>query len=223
MNLIIYPFVSPNGNMMFFDSDADIYFSEKSDDGWSSPAPLDSNVNTNGREGFASVASNGNMYFTANYDDARGGMDIYLAVCGDGGYHKASNVGDSINSEYNEFHACISPNEEYIVFDSQRPGGFGGNDLYISFRRRDGTWTKARNMGEPLNTVASDMRPYITSDGEYLFFSSTRSIPIGLVGDKNPSYEEFSRKITGPGNGSQDIYWVSTEIIDSLKRVITTE
>ena len=78
-------------------------------------------------------------------------------------------------------------------------------------------------MGKPINTEASDMRPYITSDGKYLFFSSTRSLPIDSAGDRSLSYEEFSRKITGPGNGSQDIYWVNTEIIDSLKQEVLKE
>ena len=160
---------------------------------------------------------NGNLYFMADYKNTKGGVDIYMSEYINGEYSKVFHLSDSINSKYNDCHPCISPDEGYIVFDSQRPGGFGRNDLYISFQRKDSTWTKAKNLGEPINTEAYDMRPYITHDGKYLFFSSTRSIPKVSAEDKNLSYDEFMRKITGPGNGSQDIYWVDARIIDKLK------
>lgn len=212
-----YPFLSPDGNTLYLDSEGDIYRSERTNGGWSSPVRLTSTINTDQREGFVSAALNGNLYFMARYESAASGSDIYRSEYIDGGYGEVCRLSGSVNSEFNEFHPFISPDEGYILFDSQRPDGFGSNDLYISFRKQDGTWTEARNMGEPINSAMSDMRPYVTPDGKYLFFSSTRGGPGSVTEDRNLSYDEFMTRIEGPGNGSQDIYWVSAAVIERFR------
>jgi hypothetical protein len=63
----------------------------------------------------------------------------------------------------------------HCLFDSQREqGSFGGNDLYISHRTQDGLWSDAENLGPAVNTASSDLRPFVTGDGKYLFFASSR-------------------------------------------------
>ena len=123
----------------------------------------------------------------------------------------------SINSDSEEFHAYVAKDESYIIFDSPRPEGFGRNDLYISYKNNDGSWTKAKNMGDKINTPFSDMRPFVTFDGKYLFFCSTRPNPQINTEDKPFDYEQFMKRIAGPGNGSQDIYWMDAKIIEDLK------
>ena len=80
-----------------------------------------------------------------------------------------------------------------MIFASERPGGFGGSDLYISYRGAEGTWTKAKNLGEIINTPAEEYSPTISPDGKYLFF--TRTV------------------LAEPGSGisvkSMDIYWIN--------------
>jgi Tol biopolymer transport system component len=103
-------------------------------------------------------------------------------------------VGD-VNSPYEDWHPCIAPDESYIIFDSNRPGshlGEGTFDLYVCFRLQDGTWGKAINIGEKLNVNAENTIASITRDGSYLFYNS-----------KN--------------NGTWDIYWVSTKVIEDLR------
>ena len=76
------------------------------------------------------------------------------------------------------------------------------SDLYVSFRRESGSWTKPKNMGRKINSEAKDAFPYVTSDGKYFFFNSSR---VSVLNDK---------KIPdGPGN----IYWVDAKIIEELK------
>jgi len=86
-------------------------------------------------------------------------------------------------------HPSIAPDESYIIFDSERDGGFGKGDLWVSFRQPDGTWGDAINLGNKVNRPGNESIPHLTPDGKYLFYTSNR-----------------------------DIYWVSTECIDRLKR-----
>ena len=119
------------------------------------------------------------------------------------------NIMNSINISHRD--------ESYILFDSIRPDGFGANDLYISFKLEDGTWSKATNMGNMINTEYSEMRPYISPDNLYLFFCSNRP---GEATDDFSSYDSFMNRIKNAGNGSQDIYWISSNFIMDLKKIV---
>jgi Tol biopolymer transport system component len=78
-----------------------------------------------------------------------------------------------------------------MIFEAQRAEGLGGDDLYISFRKPDGGWTKAVNMGSAINSKASERCPTVTPDGKYLFFISNRS-------------------------GNYDYYWIDAGVIEEL-------
>jgi hypothetical protein len=120
----------------------------------------------------------------------------------DGCYTEPEPLGSVINSKNYEGPAYVTPDQSYMIFSSFRPGGFGSCDLYISFRGEDGTWKEPRNMGPKINSDAKDMFPYVSSDGEYFFFNSSR---VSVLNTKPiPG---------GPGN----IYWVDAGIIEELK------
>jgi hypothetical protein len=72
------------------------------------------------------------------------------------------------------------------------PESYGGGDLYIGFKKRDGSWTRPMNMGPRINTPQNDHLAMVSGDGKYLFFRSERE-------------------------GISGIYWVSTKIIDALR------
>ena len=94
--------------------------------------------------------------------------------------------------------------------------GYGGADLFISFRKETGTWTKAKNMGEKINSSAHEYCPTISPDGKYFFFTSNRTIHKNY--SETPlTYEEKLRILNSPGNGQGDIYWVDAKIIEQLK------
>jgi hypothetical protein len=82
--------------------------------------------------------------------------------------------GDANSPEW-DAHPYISPDHTYLMFDSDRPGGFGGADMYISFLQEDSTWSEAENLGEEINAVNGHM-PSISPDGKYLFFSAEGDI-----------------------------------------------
>ncbi len=212
----VYPFACPAADQLYMDNREDVFLSQKSGETWSAPVHWESGRPEDGREGFVSVASSGNLYLSADYGDSEGSRDIYVSEYLKGVYTEPQVLGAGVNTEFHEFHACISPDERYILFDSPRPGGYGRNDLYISFRDKDGAWLPAKNLGEAINTASSDMRPYVTSDGRYLFFCSDRSLVFPEKTNLSLSYDQFMARITGPGNGSQDIYWVDARILETF-------
>ena len=114
----------------------------------------------------------------------------------DNGFSQPEKLSNAINSEYGEQDPCIAPDERYMIFYSSRPGHLGNKngDLYISFKKKDSTWTKAVNMGPEFNKGHIITRfPRLSPDGKYLFFS----------------------KLIGPRNDK--IYWVDAKIIDQFK------
>ncbi|TGK11701.1 hypothetical protein EHO60_05245 [Leptospira fletcheri] len=80
-----------------------------------------------------------------------------------------------INSNFNDKMPAISPDGRFLVFSSDRPGGFGDYDLWISYRNlSDGSWSSPINMGDSVNSKSGEILPYIHPDGEQLYFSTNR-------------------------------------------------
>ena len=77
-----------------------------------------------------------------------------------------------INSKYWESHGYLSEDGKTLVFASDRPGGFGGLDLYISRINANGEWSTPFNMGPEINTALNEDRPFIINNGSMIFFTS---------------------------------------------------
>ena len=198
------PSMSADGTKIFFGSTrptgkmnaqgCDIWVVERLKHGnWSEPRNIGEPVNTLKNDNYPTMTKEGSLYFQSKGHGGKGGLDIFRSEFRNGRYAKPENLGTTINSEYNDFDAFIAPDESYLIFSSaNRPEGFGSGDLYISFRKKDGSWTQAQNMGETINTSSIEYCPKVSPDGMHLFFTSGRS-----------------------GNG--DIYWVDARVIDQLK------
>jgi len=223
------PFITPDGKKLFFWSNrpsdsseqpgdnSDIWMVERVGNSWGNPVKLDSTINTKHWQIFPTVSSNGNLYFSCNYADSKGGFDIYKSEFIDGKYSQPVNLGDSINTSGLEQEPYVAADESYIIFGSDRHAPKTNNwDLYISFKMKDGTWTKAKNMGEIINSPYMDQAAIVTSDGKYLFFSSKRVKPIDYS-DKNFSYQTIIDALNKPQNGNSDVYWIDAKIIEELK------
>ncbi len=143
-----------------------------------------------------SVTKNRDFYLNL-LDQTTNEWNIYLSKFQNGNYQLPQVLGPEINSGYNEICPFIDPDESYLIFASNRPGGYGGQtDLYISFRNEDQTWTDAINMGFEINSKGAFF-PFVTLDKKYLFFTAGKPADIGY----NP-------------------YWISTDIIDSLHLLV---
>lgn len=126
-----------------------------------------------------------NSYENAEVDVTKGNLDpttpsFFKFDNGKISYMEQPGEFMELNSEYHDFHPAVSPDGSFIVFVSDRPGAIGhtGNpkqdtttDLYISFRKNDGTWSAPKNLGKTINTKENEISPYIAPDGS-LYFSS---------------------------------------------------
>lgn len=140
-------------------------------------APLST---TDGNAEVAGMSPNGD-YMILYYDDEAGTGDLYLAEMdkSKGMYRKAMKLDESINSKFYEIAATVSNDGNTIYFASNRPGGFGGMDLYVAQRLPNGKWGPAVNLGEEINTPFDEDFPSLTSDGKVLYFSSKGHTSMG--------------------------------------------
>ena len=154
--------------------DFDLWYIEKTGNKWGSPVNMGPVINTAKDEFYASVAKNGNLYFTRDNDSAKD--DIFFAAFNNGNYAAPVALGPEINSNGYDFNAFVDPDEKYIIFSSfKRKDDMGGGDLYISARKNE-HWSPAVNMGPEINSVSLDYSPFISFDKKYFFFSSRRSL-----------------------------------------------
>jgi outer membrane protein OmpA-like peptidoglycan-associated protein len=111
-------------------------------------------------------------------DDGNGrGMDLFLSFrSGDNKFTTPVNLGNEINSEYRESTPMLSHDMKRIYFSSDRPGGYGGTDIYFS-ERKDASfmsWTKPELLNPPLNSEYNDSHPHLLKDNNTIFFTSDR-------------------------------------------------
>lgn len=220
------PHFSCDGNKLLFRStrplegkgepmaSTDIWIVERDENDWDEPRNLGPIINSEKDDLYPTISKSGDLYFASNRD---GGWDIYVSKYVNGRYAKPEKLSDAINSEFGDWDAFLAPDESYIIFGSNgRSDGFGESDLYISFRKEDGTWTKSKNMGSQINTFYREVDPVISPDGKYIFFRSNRRIHKSYA--KSPlTYNEIIKMLDSPGNGEADIYWVDARIVDHLK------
>jgi len=105
------------------------------------------------------------------YDDELIG-NLYTSRYEDGFWQPAEKLGEHISTKYWESHACFSKDGENLYFTSNRKGSFGGLDIYVSTRTSDGKWGEPKNLGSRVNTRYNEETPFITDDGNRLYFSS---------------------------------------------------
>ncbi len=145
-----------------------------SKDSFNKAAPLDGDINLEPRKGAITVSQDGDwLFFAADIAGAGiGGFDIYKSVYTPTGWSIEENLGDSINTDFWESSPAISPDKRVLYFSSNRPGGYGGADLYVSYLKPNGRWTEAVNMGPSINTAGDELAPFIHADNQTLYFTS---------------------------------------------------
>ena len=132
------------------------------------------------------ITESGNLYFNSQRDGP-GTSNIFRSARTGESYESAEKLPPPINSEFREFDAFVSPGEDMIIFSSNRPGGLGRADIYMS-RLENGSWSEPLNLGEAVNSEASEYGAMLSPDGRFLFFTSSRT-------------------------GMEDIYWVSVDAL----------
>jgi len=196
------PAFSCNGEKLYFlsfqppkpgDTERErIWYVVREDDGWSEPKLIDDIIIKHPTHWTFSFAENGNLYFTSEINGVRGEQDIYLAPFDGEKYLEPVDLGEMINTDSKELAPCIAPDESYIVF-TRIGNSTKKADIYVSFKKDDGNWTKAIEIGSSINTEKNDLCASLTHDGKYLFFLSQK-------------------------DGLSRVYWISAKIIEELKQ-----
>ncbi len=171
--------LSVDGQILFIykpEDEGSIYTSELHGSRWGMPKKLGPNINTKYRETHASLSTDGKkIYFASDRPGGLGGLDIYVSEKQpDGNWGKAINLGDAINTKYNEDSPFIHPNGKTLYFSSKGHTNLGGYDVFISEKNEFGTFKKAQNIGYPVNTVQDDIFYLPTADGKRAYFASKR-------------------------------------------------
>lgn len=141
---------------------------------WSIAAALPGKINTNYNEGAQTISQDGQwLIFTGcNFPGGQGSCDLYISYQTPQGWAESENLGNKINTEFWESSPSLSPDKKDLYFSSNRPGGFGGSDLYVSHRLINGKWTEPENLGSAINTVGDESCPFIHADNQTLYFTS---------------------------------------------------
>ncbi len=159
----------------------DFYVSYFSDNEWQKALNAGAPLNTRLNEGAQTLSSNGRyMYFTAC--DRPGGMgscDIYFSAFNDGKWSEPYNLMSPVNTSHWESQPSVSADGKTLYFSSNRPGGFGGKDIWYSTLNDRSQWTTPVNMGGKINTDGDEMSPFIHFDGKTLYFASDGHVGLG--------------------------------------------
>lgn len=146
----------------------DIISTTNVDGKWSAPQSI-TEINTKFHDATVSLTPDGQKMLLYKDTEQNSG-DIYISELDSNKW--STPVRLPINSEHWEGSACLTPDEQAIIFSSQRPGGYGGIDLWIAYKNKDGNWGEPRNLGETVNTKFDDDGAFMHVDEESFFFSS---------------------------------------------------
>lgn len=180
-----FPFLTNDQEHLYYtrqqvDGDEDLLHSVYRNGSWRSGERL-KDFNTDAPEGMSTLVRNGRqLFFTACLrDSVAGPCDIWEALLEDGSVRATSSLGAPLNSVYWESQAAVSCDGKQLYFASNRPGGVGGTDIYMTERLPNGLWSLPVNLGTPLNTPGDEEAPFISNDGKTLYFSSTGHLGLG--------------------------------------------
>lgn len=204
------PIISADGNTLIFTSNRtddpgqakaqtnyeDIYVATKQGSTWSSPKLIGGNINIKYNDAAASLSPDGKTLFLY-YEEGEG--DIYISTLNNGEWSKPQPLNKNINtSAFWETCASVSADGKKLYFASNRPGGIGELDLYVSQLDAKGDWGKAVNLGPVVNTPENEDSPFIHHDGVTLYFSSDGH---PRLGNSDIFFTEFkNNKWTKPEN-----------------------
>ncbi len=182
------PSLSADGLTLFFNSDwstgygaSDLWMTTRDteDSQWDSPVNLGSTINTSSEEWLPSISADGlTLTFTSDRPGGLGGWDLWVTTRAtiQDEWTPPVNLGAPINSSNREVSMSISHDDLILFFSSDRPGGYGGYDLWMSRRGTvEDPWSTPVNLGPNVNsTVMYEQSPDISSDNSMLFYTGER-------------------------------------------------
>lgn len=174
------PVISADGKSLawmvtlkFYDA---VMFSRFVNGKWTAPVNITPDLQSDGDFYISSLSYDGKTLLLSKNDDLN--SDIYSSTWDGKVWSKATKLNKIINTRYWESQAFISDDGRRLYFSSDRPGGFGGLDIYVSVKI-NGDWGPAVNLGPEINTPFNEDRPFIVNNDKTLYFCSQGHDNIG--------------------------------------------
>ncbi|MFH1884077.1 MAG: LamG-like jellyroll fold domain-containing protein [Planctomycetota bacterium] len=237
------PHISPDGLELYFHSGRphganggcnDIWLSKRSTTAqpWSAPVMLDPPINSHWPQASPYLSADGlELYFTDGWpglyspDDCEpnpggyGSGDLWVSrrATKEGPWGNPENLGPTVNSEYGEDQPSISSDGLSLYFMSNRLGGFGNTDLYVTTRQtKDDPWDKPVNLGNRINTGWYESTPHISPDGLSLFFAQGSFSTDIFVSRRTTTTNPWGQAVSfTPVNSPNAEYYLSFSTEDS--------
>ena len=158
------------------------------------------NIKKDGEQEVIGLSGSGDVMLFY-YTNFKGVGDIYITSNEKGKAFKTpEKLSDNINSSGEEIAACINNDGSILFFASNRSGGFGGTDLYMSTQLPNGTWGPAQNLGPEINTAYNEDFPNVTPDGKTLYFSSNGHTTMGGYDIFKAEIDVVTKAFSNPKN-----------------------
>jgi Tol biopolymer transport system component len=190
------PAVSFDGNTLAFTERRGlvnvILFSKRIRGKWQTPIEITSDLNAGDDCSTCALNSDGTILFLYKNDNFDG--NIYSSRYVDDKWSPIVKLNKNINTKYYESHASVSDDGKRLFFSSNREGGFGSLDIYVSEKDAAGEWGPAVNLGKKVNTPYNEDNPFITQNDSVLYFCSEGHVSMG-------GYDNYKSRITGSGWG----------------------
>jgi outer membrane protein OmpA-like peptidoglycan-associated protein/tetratricopeptide (TPR) repeat protein len=175
-----FPYFSTKDSMLYFMRKLnirreDFYTSQLTNIGFTKAQLLQDSINWADKKGSVSFSTDlQTLYYAADFpEQGYGRYDIYKSIKVGNHWSAPKNLGHNINTDYWDSAPSIAPDGKSMYFSSNRPGGWGGIDLYVAFKNEKGGWEEAMNLGPQINTSGDEQTPFIHEDNNSLYFSST--------------------------------------------------
>tara|TARA_Y100000385_G_C13109516_1_gene651568 strand:- start:1857 stop:3779 length:1923 start_codon:yes stop_codon:yes gene_type:complete len=159
----------------------DIFFVEKTENGYGKAEPFILINTENFDEGAHSISADGNTFIFTHHDDkyGMGGHDLYITSKNNGEWSRPKNMGRKVNSVFWDSQPSLSGDGNILFFSSTREGGYGGKDIWYSILSKEGFWSSPINAGNVVNTSTDESSPFLHTDMRTLYFRSNGHIGMG--------------------------------------------
>jgi OOP family OmpA-OmpF porin len=161
-------------NISRINENEDLMVSMKNAEGrWGKPVSISDNINSpTGNEGTCAISADGRQIIFAFCAKVDGRCDLFESVKVGDEWTTPVKLGPEVNSSAWEAHPSLSADGRMLFFASNRKGGMGSSDIYVSYKMENNKWTKAENLGDKINTPYGERSPFLHVNGSTLFFSS---------------------------------------------------
>lgn len=188
----------------------EIFYSEKVNGVWQASKNAGVPINTNYHNASVNISPDGKELIV--YHDTNGG-DLFVSSRNTDGSWSAPKTMEGINTEFLESSATITRDGKTIYFTSNRPGGYGGTDIYSCELDKGGNrWINLKNLGPVVNTELDEEGVFISAKGQHLYYSSNGLAGMGDLDIYRSSFDTDKQEWGEPVNMGYPINSVENDI-----------